>query len=77
MCHGLNLTTKNSIKILPKELIEFVSAISQHFSSLQKRASLKRIQEENQLPTLYPIKLVNLFIGFLLSEMVLSNILKK
>ena len=53
-CHGLNLVLKNSIKILPSNLLSFVQSISNHFSSPQRKAMLKRIQEENGHDTLYP-----------------------
>jgi len=56
-CHGLNLIIKKSVQILPKEIVEFVPDITNYFTSPQKRASLKRVQEQNKLPTLFPIKL--------------------
>jgi len=35
-CHGLNLTIKKSIQILPKEIVEFVPEITNYFISPQK-----------------------------------------
>ena len=38
-------------------MIEFVSEVANYFAYPQKRAGLRRIQEEKQLPLLYPVKL--------------------
>lgn len=56
-CHGLNLSLKHSLKELSPLPLKFVSSISNHFSSSQKKACLRRIQEENGYKILYPKKL--------------------
>ena len=58
-CHGLDLALKHSIKELPPILLQFVQSISNHFSSSQKKALLRRIQEEEGLKILYPKKLAH------------------
>ena len=56
-CHGLNLVLKHSIKELPEEIMNFVQNISNHFASPQRKAHLRKIQEETERKTLYPKKL--------------------
>lgn len=58
-CHGLNLVAKHSINSLPCEMMQFVQYISNHFSSPQRKAQLKIIQEENKENILYPKKLAS------------------
>ena len=53
-CHGLNLTLKHSLKDLPTEIMNFVESISNHFAYPQRKAALRKIQEENNLQILYP-----------------------
>jgi len=56
-CHGLNLVLKHSLKSLPDEITQFVENISNHFSSPQRKAFLKKVQQENEEKILYPKKL--------------------
>ena len=56
-CHGLNLVLKHAVDALPPEIMSFVHGISNHFSSPQRKAQLKRVQEEIKEKTLYPRKL--------------------
>jgi len=56
-CHGLSLVLKHSLKSLPDEIMQFVSCISNHFGSPQRKSLLKKIQEENGLKILFPKKL--------------------
>lgn len=57
-CHSLNLVVKNSITILPKKLIKFITKSHEHFISPERRATLLRIQREEGKPQLYPKKWV-------------------
>lgn len=56
-CHGLNLVLKHSLEILPAEIMQFVHGISAHFTSPQRKALLRIIQEENGDKILFPKKL--------------------
>ena len=51
-CHSLNLVVKNSLDCLSEELRDFITDIHTHFLSPQKKAKLRRIQQENNLPIL-------------------------
>ena len=52
-CHGLNLVLKHSIKELPEEIMNFVQNISNRLASPQRKAQLRKIQEETERKTLY------------------------
>jgi len=54
----LNLVLKHSIKSLPSELTQFAQNVSNHFSSPQRKAFLKKPQIESGDKILYPKKLV-------------------
>ena len=56
-CHGLNLVLKHSLSSLPPEMMQFVHSIASHFASPQRKALLRKIQEENGEKVLYPKKL--------------------
>ena len=56
-CHGLNLVAKHALNSLPYEMVQFVQNISSRFSSPQRKAQLKKLQEENGGNFLYPKKL--------------------
>jgi len=53
-CHSLNLTLKNSFKILPVKIREFITSIHKHFkNSPQRKSIFKKIQiERNMSPLL-------------------------
>ena len=51
-CHCLNLCIKHSLDILPKEVLSFVDNIHHHFAFPQRKAALRRIQEENNMEVL-------------------------
>ena len=55
-CHGLNLVLKHSINSLPDDIMKFVQSISNHFASPQRKALLRKIQEEIGKKSLYPKK---------------------
>ena len=57
-CHSLNLVIKNSLDCLSEEIRSFIADIHTHFLSPQKKAKLRRIQQENNLPVLNPKKYV-------------------
>ena len=56
-CHGLNLVLRHSLEDLPSQMMDFINFISNHFSSPQRKAQLKKIQEENGYNVLFPKKL--------------------
>jgi len=56
-CHGLNLVLKHSINSLPDDIMKFVQSISNHFASPQRKALLRKIQEEIGKKSLCPKKL--------------------
>jgi len=51
-CHCLNLALKHSLESLPDEVLDFVNRIHHHFAFPQRKAALKRIQEENNMEIL-------------------------
>ena len=57
-CHGLNLSISNSLKKLPKEIMNFIRKIHAHFSSPQRRAKLNNIQRRLSLKELSFVKYV-------------------
>ena len=56
-CHGLNLTLKHSLKELPSKLMDFVESITNYFAYPQRKAALKKIQEDNNLFIRFPKQL--------------------
>ena len=53
-CHGLNLTLKHSLKELPPKIMHFTESICNYFAYPQRKAALRRVQEENNLPVKFP-----------------------
>ena len=49
-CHGLNLSVNKALESLPSDIMMFIISIHNHFISPQRCATLRRIQEENDLP---------------------------
>jgi len=49
-CHGINLSISEVLDSLPSDLINFITSIHNHFGYPQRCATLRRIQEEKQLP---------------------------
>lgn len=55
-CHALNIVAKNSLDILPSEIMATILELSAHFSYPQRVAALYAVQEKNNLPLLRPKK---------------------
>ena len=51
-CHSFNLAIRKSLDILPDEVMDFIEKIHSHFSSLQRRSKLNRIQREENFKEL-------------------------
>ena len=46
-CLCFNLILKNSLSVLPKKIIKFITKIHLHFKSLQRKVILSNIQKDN------------------------------
>ena len=58
-CHILSLSLKKSLEVLDDDITDFIDNIDNHFLPPQRIAILTKIQRENNLPELVPIKYVN------------------
>ena len=57
-CHIFSLALKKSIDTLDDEITDFIEDINDHFHYPQRAATLQKIQRENSLPVLSPIKYI-------------------